>query len=212
MKKIALTLIAHVLFILAASNSFGQEQVPTPTFQDGDSWQFKAREWDYVASTSVRLNGVYELQYSQSRVRAFLVDNSGQKAEELRRGGREFTILTAMLGRGDTKLWQVLQFPLFVGKKWDYEYRVGTLGAGPSTYTRSAEIRVTGIEEITTPGGKFRAFKIEKEDWSGRSRWATTCFYSPDAKSIVKFFYDTSVGGGDQGKTETELIKFGSAR
>jgi hypothetical protein len=143
-------------------------------------------------------------------VRGFLLDSSSQNAEELRGDGREFTILNAMLGRGDIKLWQIAQFPLFVGKKWEYQYRIGTLGSRASRYTRSAEIRVSGIEQIATPAGQFRVFRIEKEDWFKQNRWVTTAWYSPDTKSIVKFFYDTSVSPGDQGKTELELIKFGT--
>jgi hypothetical protein len=76
------------------------------------------------------------------------------------------------------------------------------------------QVRVSGIEDVITPAGTFRAFKLEKEDSTGpASRWLTTYFYSPEIRSVIKSHYDSSHGtDGTGGKREIELIKFGSQR
>jgi hypothetical protein len=74
-------------------------------------------------------------------------------------------------------------------------------------------VNVTGLEEITTAAGKFRVFKLEKDDRAGpRDFWVTTMFYSPETKSVVKSLYDATSGLGVGGKREVELIKYGSTR
>ena len=54
---------------------------------------------------------------------------------------------------------QYLQFPLSVGKKWDLDYTA--VIAGRSTPIKS-KAEVTKLEDVTTPAGSFRAFKIER--------------------------------------------------
>ena len=74
------------------------------------------------------------------------------------------------------------------------------------------EISVTGIEQVSTPAGDFRAFKLEKEDKAatGQYPWVSTYLYSPQTKSVVKSsFYSAQSGAGL--KIDMELIKFGSA-
>ena len=60
-----------------------------------------------------------------------------------------------------------LKFPLSVGQKWTYEYETRPAGARVSQ-KRSVEVNVTGIEEVITPGGSFRAYKlVRNEEWQG---------------------------------------------
>ena len=73
--------------------------------------------------------------------------------------------------------------------------------------TRTADTSVAKIEEVSTPAGKFLAFKMERLDVGGTaSRWAFVYYYSPETRSIVKYFMDQSVGTGSA-KREIELIK-----
>ena len=205
MKKVFSVAIAATL-LLAPFIVFGQEQAPAPNIKAGDFWQFKAREYDFVGSSSNTVNGIYEISYVQGGAKFFYL--TGDKKEELDPKTLAGAVLFAYLGRG--KIFQDLKFPLSVGDKWNYEYRGAA--AGGKAKARSVEIRVTGVEQVTTAAGTFRAFKLEKDDRTGpRDFWLTSFYYSPETKSVVKSFLDGSSGTGSGGKREIELIKFGSA-
>jgi len=82
-----------------------------------------------------------------------------------------------------------LDFPLSVGKQWRYSYKFRTV-------TMIVNVQVVGQERVGTEAGVFNALKI------GRTRqysmvnplWGTgtfttdgVYFYSPEARSIVKY-------------------------
>ena len=108
---------------------------------------------------------------------------------------------------------QLLQFPLSVGKKWSTQYRQQIINGVRNLTT---ETNVTGLEEITTPAGKFRAFKIErwgsaaavknagKAPGSKTRNYEWTYYYSPQTQSILKYVYEDEEGG----TREIELVKF----
>lgn len=203
MKKMLLSLIAALL-LTAAFNAFCQEQATAPVYQEGDFWQFKIIEKGSIATSQAALAGTYELSYSNGTVQIAELQ-SGEKSEELESKRRE--LLTLL---GQSKILQDLKFPLSVGQKWSYQYMGGIRGV---RFSRSVQVDVTGIEEVSTAAGTFRAFKIEKYDTGGTggkvSRQVTIYFYSPRTKSVVKSLYESLVSGSQR---EIELIKFGSAR
>ena len=68
------------------------------------------------------------------------------------------------------------------------------------------------MEQVTTPAGSFKAYKLIKNERStsggrfgGATNITTTYFYSPETRSIVK---SSNVNDNNPGTTETELIKF----
>jgi hypothetical protein len=185
---------------------FGQEQAVAPTFTEGDTWRFKAREWDRISQTGDDLNGVYELRYSRGKIQVFEVTGD-QKTER-----PPPQALLALLGMSKSPRYeQHLKFPLAVGMKWTHTYFGGSTGSRNRSH-RNVEIGVMGIEDVVTAAGTFRAFKIEKLDVGSGSRWSTTYFYSPETKSIVKSYFDSSLAGSGGGKTEIELIAILVAR
>ena len=209
MKRWMLYFTMVAISLLADVNAFSQEQAEAPTFKDGDFWQFRVREWDWITQRSNALNGLYEVSYSQGRVEVFEVI-ADQKANL----GRRPSELLALLGLSKNPGFEHdLKFPLSVGQKWNHDYRTKIVGTR-DLHARRVEFQVLGVEDVTTPAGTFRAFKIVKEDWSGpTSRWVTTYYYSPDTGSVVKSYYDSSIGTfGAGGKREIELVQFGSAR
>lgn len=197
-------LIAGVL-LTASFNAIGQEQAEAPVHQEGDFWQFKVVEKGSISTSRAALAGTYELSYSNGKVRVFALE--GDRKDELE---RKRPHLLTLLGLSDTL--QDLKFPLSVGQRWKYQYQ----DAGGMTgvkFWRAVEVSVTGLEEVITPAGTFRAFKIEKYDTGGAagkvSRQVTAYFYSPRTKSVVKSLYESLVSGSQR---EIELIKFGSGR
>jgi hypothetical protein len=70
-----------------------------------------------------------------------------------------------------------VQWPLSVGKHWTYEGDVVNKLSGFSGGAQSV-IRVERYEDVETPAGTFKAFKIV----TGSSAW----WYSPDVRTIIK--------------------------
>lgn len=203
MKKL---FIAIVFVVTASVNLFAQEQANKPDYKDGDFWQYKVTEKGFRTQSTSALNGLYELTYRPDRIAIRL---EGGEQREIRQAVGE---LRRMLAIDDVR--ELLQFPLSVGKKWSTHFEQET----NSTAKRklATETNVTGLEEITTPAGKFRVFKIERWGSAGsiptsgrragsRTRnYEWTYYYSPQTQSIVKYTYEDEEGG----IREIELLKF----
>jgi DUF3108-like len=110
---------------------------------------------------------------------------------------------------------QLLQFPLAVGKKWTTAYEMSARG-GTRRVHRSEETKVAGIEQITTPAGTFRAFKIQRYETTSGGRKKTsgdtigtyTYYYSPEVRGLVKLSYESEGGAA----RSIELVKYVPAR
>lgn len=230
MKKLG-TFLIFTISLLLSTISFGQEHAEQPVYKDGDWWHFKVTERDFVGSTSKALDGIYGVTYSNGKLKFFKpsgdqttkavgesiaedADESGGEGDTEGAYGQT-TILSWMLGRGKYYGGQSLKFPLSVGQTWAVEFSIRARGAKPSARPspRRAELSVVGTEDIATPAGKFRAFKIV---WKGKVLTARaaggsgqefTYFYSPETKSIVRVFFEFGTGA----KRDVELIKSGSA-
>ena len=187
-----------------------QEQA-APSYKEGDTWQFKITHTNSVASSTDYLEGVHELTFTQGNVKLFQISGS-QKSEVAIKPDGETQMLLTVLGKS-TQL-SDLKFPLSVGQKWSYDYE--TRPPGLQEQRRSAEVNVTGMEQVTTPAGSFKAYKLVKsESWStsgvrakgrgGTRSGTSTYFYSPETKSIVK---SSNVNDNDPATVEIELIKF----
>jgi hypothetical protein len=205
MKKLSLSLPMLATFLLAAFNAFSQE-APAPVFQEKDFWQFKAVEQSVGGiSRSNPFDGIYEVLYVQGNFKTFQMTNNGREpTNRVARGP-----LLALVGQNPVV--QDLKFPFSVGQKWEYKFEFTMIGAH-KPFLQTVEMSVTGVEQVATPAGNFRAFKLEKEETSrnGLHPWVGTYYYSPDTKSVVKYFFDSSTNGAGTIR-EGELIKFGSA-
>jgi hypothetical protein len=207
MKRPYVSFIAMTFFVLGSLDASAQEQAAKPTFKEGDAWQFNVTRKDQSAESTDSLQGIYELNYTQGTVKAFTVE--GSKKTEIKLDPNDGPSQNLLSWLGSSEQQQSLRFPLSAGQKWSYNYELR--GAGSKTATRTAvEVNVTGIEQVTTPAGTFKAFKLVRDDsWvvgrpgKQRSR-STTYFFSPDTKSIIK----SSSLSYDGSKTEMELIKF----
>jgi len=212
MSRYMMTCSALVLFVLVASAS-AQEQAEQPVFKDGDSWQFVLSQKDTPVSTTERLTGTYELVYSEGKVNVYEV-NGDQKTEVDIKPGGPGDGLAALIGKQEQR--PTLKFPLLVGQKWKYEYVTRPAGSN-ADQQRSVEATVTGIEQVTTPAGSFKTYKLVREEsWQvtrGRTvGWVTgivTYYYSPETRSIVK---STTANNRSSATAQTELIKFTPAK
>ena len=104
-----------------------------------------------------------------------------------------------------------LDFPLFVGKKWDFSFYARPAG-DPTLVERKFynDMEVVGYEEVVVPAGKFKAFKIKQTQtmmggpriWEGiRYHW-----YSPEVGFFIKSKSETVTRGWrDYGLISFEL-------
>jgi hypothetical protein len=178
-----------------------QEQAPAPSFKEGDTWQFNITREGQVASTTNQLAGTYEVTFLQGKFKSYQVSD-GQKTEfDMPEG------LLGLLGQREER--PHLKFPLSVGQKWTYEYRVRPPNS-KREQRRSVEVSVVGMEQVTTPAGSFNAYKLLRtESWpTGGGGWTgtkTTYFYSPETRSTIKRL---TVADAISATGETVLIKF----
>lgn len=205
MKNIAIS-ATFAITLLLCTMAVGQEQAPAPVYKDGDFWYFKIARKGYQSSDTSRTEGSYEVRYTGGDRKVYeltgtqKVDATGDSADALKRAA----------GYEDER--QRLDFPLFVGKKWKTSYRVTS---GKNTVTRIVETTVIAIEDVTTPAGVFKTFKMERVDSAAKSYTKSVSYYSPETRTVVKSSSEivgmAGYAGGDAGaQSEIELTKFGS--
>jgi len=201
-----------IIVLASFSNAFAQEQVGKPAFKEGDFWRYNVIERDFVGYSSAALRGAYEMTYLQGQVKVFML-NGDHKEEVAANPDSEIDQLLVLLGLSEKR--HDLKFPLGPGKKWSYEYKHRPRGA-QREQLRFVDINVSGVEQVTTTAGAFKAFKILKDErWAkggrtGGGPWGrrSIYFYSPDIKSVVKSSMEAEGGA----RREIELIQFGSVR
>jgi hypothetical protein len=210
-KRILFSVFAAAIF-WSTVIAFAQEQAPAPSFKEGDTWQFNFSRKGQIASSTEQNNGMYELSITQGVVKVYEV-NGNQKNEIAIQPDGPTQGLLRLIGKSDQQERPVVKFPLSVGEKWTYQYETTPPGL-PRAQRRHVEVNVTGMEQVTTPVGSFKAYKlIRNESWSmtgryggsGRGGSTTTYFYSPETRSIVK---SSTVNDNNPGTVEIELIKF----
>jgi hypothetical protein len=168
----------------------------------GDSWRYSqgGKEWGrkvvgieediYVISDKTYL-GRQNLGYDKKTLNLnFFIEKDGRR-----------TKFTGARGK-------VLDFPLFVGKKWS-----DTVGVIPKKGIRSTFERnytedyvVSAYEEVKVAAGTFKAFKIEYRNTEMKTVRQTArgaYWYAPEAKAIVKRTEEMGLAVGDM-----ELISY----
>ena len=180
-----------------------QEQAPEPKFRTGDYWHFRVQE-EGTSSSSRALRGIYELLYNGANF--VVAHGSAAQRMVIEPNEGQLNVLHAMVNRGDLHGGQFLKFPLAVGQNWSFEYKYRPRGL-PQPVNYIAHTEVVEMENIQTPAGTFRTFKIIK---NVKSKLASKFIYnySVETKSIVKMFGDFR--GADGGTRVVELISFGS--
>lgn len=186
---------------------FAQEQAPAPSFKEGDTWQFNIIPKGMLGKSTEQNEGIYELTVTQGVVKLYDV-NGGQKNEIPIQPDGPTQVLLTLVGKSDQR--QDLKFPLSVGQKWTYKYETRLPNTKFNTH-RSAEVDVVGMEQVTTPAGSCKAYKLIKNEsastgrFGGTSNITTTYFYSPETRSIVK---SSRVVDKNLSTVDIELIKF----
>ena len=201
MKNLIISIALSFFVLNVSSLTYAAEAVQMPVAKDGDRWEFKAVTKDSSSSSTDRLNGNYEVAYVKGQLEVFEVVD-GQKVGV---GHDSTAFLKRMLGFAQDEQ-QYLKFPLAIGNTWAADYSVRAPGA-KKAQQRSAEFKVQDKAQTKTAAGIFETLNIKGSNIGGTAPRAWEYSYSPNCKCVVKFFYD-SVVGGVGGKVEIELVKF----
>ena len=183
-----------------------QDQVPPPVFKDGDTWQINISRKGQIASSTDVNEGLYEIVFAQGKVQVFSVSGTEKTVVDTSPESTGEGLLGA-IGKNERR--PDLKFPLSIGQKWDYQLVVRPAGSRQDQ-RRSAEVTVVGQDQVTTPAGTFKAYKlVRSESWTvgrgGMNSSTSTYFYSPETRSIVK---RTTENTNNPGTTTNELVKF----
>jgi hypothetical protein len=201
-KRILLSVFA-VALAWSTAIVLAQEQAPAPSFKEGDTWQFNITRKGQAVSSTAQLAGTYELAFLQGKFKLYQVSGSQKTELEIVPSNEG---LLSLVGQREQR--PHLKFPLSVGQKWTYEYTNRPIGA-KRDQNRSVEVSVVGMEQVTTPAGSFKAYKlIRTESWPvarGLNTNTTTYFYSPETRSTVK---RSTANDTNSATVELELTKF----
>ena len=202
------------LFFSMTSVAFGQAQAPAPAFKEGDTWQLKFEQQgrQQGRTSTDQLEGIFEIKFTQGGFKLYEVEGGkGLGGEIPIMYGTDDRSERLLVGLGQNEKRLNLKFPLSVGQKWTYQYTVRPLGY-PADQRRSVEVNVVGMEDVTTPAGTFKTFKLVRvEGYNPNPRGGTyvrvtsTYFYSPDTKSNVK---GSSKNDYNDATSQSELVKF----
>lgn len=189
-----LLLLASLLAGCAAQNevilpaTIPAEKCDLPAWEIGDYWKYRFGEsgwnsWKVVEVTET--NYILEIASDKDYKWVFDKKTFGLK-EFIDSQGK------TVVPMKDFDLF--LDFPVYVGKKWDRMVRGTTTRSTDWNYLISYS--VLSNEDVTVPAGTFRAFKIKEEQKDLLSGGSVIIHYwfSPEVKNIIKFKFVTSYG------------------
>jgi hypothetical protein len=180
MKK-AILLGCLVLFF--APTVWAQEKIEAPVWNVGDKWTYKSRTGDTWTNQVLEIKeDLYILKPGGSRSLNGYDKKSMNVKSIIEESGRAV--------ESDSSIRKLFDFPMSVGKKWS-----DVTSAYPATgETRQGKIifdhdfKVEGMEEISVPAGKFKAYKIHYNQTSRNSKRSGWVYfwYSPEIKNWIK--------------------------
>jgi hypothetical protein len=205
MKVRSFVLVTAAALLSAALDLFAQEQIAAPVFKEGDTWSYNIIRKGCTVSSTEFNEGAYDVTFTPQSIKLYQVSEN-QRSEITITSGARIQELLSLIGRSTQQ--PDLRFPLSIGQKWSYGYESAAAGTRVAI-PRSVEIIVSGLEQVTTPAGSFKTYKlIRSESWSfrgvpGGTVWSY--FYSPETRSIVRRLTENNT---TPCKNETELTKF----
>jgi hypothetical protein len=183
MKKIV---ILGFLFLLLASQTWGQEKCEAPVWNVGDKWTYKDASMTTYTNEVVDVKeNVFILKYRAIQNPAAF-DKKTMNIKFLVGPGGNRILDTDFLGSGR----KLFDFPIFVGKQWkdSFEVSVRTAANAPVIVNHTVAFKIENIAEVNTPAGTFKTYVIyfnQRSMRSGNNGWMRY-WYSPEAKTWIK--------------------------
>ncbi len=178
--------LALVFMIFGGVNLvLAQDRCECPVLVVGDEWTYKTPTGKESVIKVADITGD-----------GYLIKGEEENIRDKNTFNQIFLIKAGKKIKSEGMFRKMLNFPLFVGKKWDD--RVDTYGKRTSSQvTYFIDYNVDKQESIVTPAGNFNAFGIVAKisyhhAQSGRGEASYKVWYSPQAKFLVKREYDNS--------------------
>jgi hypothetical protein len=182
-----------------------QEKCAAPVWNVGDSWRYRyddKKEWEYnvLGIEEFKNSKIYVVEDRYGVYKKGFDVRTLQFMVDIGPDGKKIVPMTDWTFSYD--------FPLYVGKKWEYMVRGKDTNSVPKDYLYI--YKVLSFENITVPAGTFKAFKIEREQrsFTQMSYIRSYRWFSPEVKREVKFQYGSQDGSWRLAGQNYELISF----
>lgn len=210
--------IALLFFIALSAYAVSAQNVEQPTFTAGDTWTLTTiDDWTQSERTVCKYTvlGVVP-KFMRVRSECYSQSPTNSTAQKVALTGipnisestnpQDLNFIFRVGNQTSTRLFY--NWPLSVGKKWDYIYRSSATVI--TTYTMNAQ--VVGWESLEIMGRPYRALKIvHTGTWANssspdiQSKVEYTLWYSPEFKRAVKYTYANEDTSGMPSFRTTEL-------
>ncbi len=144
--------------------AIGSAPIGAPTIRVGDRWVYRGSDGEAPDSISLERT-VSRIDGDRIEMRQQMLDSSGRAEPGVRvRSMSRSTLAPDIAGKVSGQI-RYADFPLALGKSWEYRYQLAAGANSLSSYRVAA--RVEGIERVRVPAGVFDAVRIEHQgDWS----------------------------------------------
>ncbi len=173
-----------------------------PTYQVGEKWTWRGEQGVEWSNSVEQVEGtVAQIRGPNGEVALF------DKDWIIRQVKPKNGELTTQQGAKYTTIDQkTMDFPLQVGKAWQYTF-YGHTSNGRGVFTERQKI--IACEEVATPAGKFQAFRLEGTVKGPMASGTFFRWYAPQVKQYVKQQYMHSGSWAwDSAAQDNELISF----
>jgi len=197
-------MILSCLILFLTQMVWAQEKIEAPAWNIGDKWTYKRTDGATFTNEIVEIkedlyimkaSGVRDLYaYDKKTINLkYLIEENGRRI------------------RSTSTARNLFDFPIFIGKKWK-DTTTGIPARGQTEVTFVNDFKIEGTEEITTPAGTFKAYKIHYKQINMSMKndgWALF-WYTPNAKTWIKReFEKSSFWVGVTWAQDSELISYG---
>jgi hypothetical protein len=162
---------------VASKFVFPEKICQAPIWNVGDRWTYK------------NVKGTFSYEIVESKGDFFLLKVKTTETQTLRAHDKKTINHVYNVGKDGRKISnaqnpfrKVLNFPIFVGKKWT-DSIIGSTGI-----TDIVDLTVEGVEEVVSEAGTFKTYKIlfEETSMASLSSGWIRYWYSPEVKMWVK--------------------------
>ena len=196
----------------------GSEPVPAPRIAIGDRWVYQGLDGEggspvVLERVVTRVSGD-QVQLRQRRLDARRMPEPGERIRALIRS----TLALDVPGKVSGQM-RYADFPLALGKSWEYTYQLSGKADVVTTYRVGA--RVDALERISVPAGTFDALRIEHQgNWdtptlingavgSVSGRISATFWYAPAVNGWARIELTLyRPDGSAQTRLEQELVSY----
>ncbi len=169
------------MILIFASVAWEQEKCEAPILNVGDKWKYSDKSGKQGIQEVLAVeNDIYVIRMGKE-TRGY--DKSTMNVNFILEGGKRIKYTESRS--------RILNFPLFAGKKWNHLFSTIPKTAAKRVYEMSfrEEYSVSGLEEVSTAAGKFKAYRIDYQQTvlqNMKQSAKGTYWYAPETKSLVK--------------------------